>query len=47
MKFHMFIIVLLFVVGLTACGGGGSGNDASGQTGNQIQPGETIINGKA
>ena len=52
MKFHkltvvVFTVFVFAVFLLSACGGGGGGSDASNTPGNQSQPGETIINGKA
>jgi hypothetical protein len=41
----VFTVFVFAVFLLSACGGGGS--DASNTPGNQSQPGETIINGKA
>ena len=48
MKFQKLTVMLFTAFLLTACGGGGGGgNDASSNPGNQSQPGETVINGKA
>jgi hypothetical protein len=48
MKFQKLTVIVFTVLLLTACGGGGGGgSDASSTPGNQSQPGETVINGKA
>lgn len=52
MKFQQALSGLLFVALLTlsACGGGGGGGSdgaPSADPGNQAQPGETVINGRA
>lgn len=47
MKFQKLTAIVFTVLLFTACGGGGGGGDASSNPGNQSQPGETVINGKA
>ena len=49
MKFPKTIILLscLAVLIVAGCGGGGGGNSPANNPGNQSQPGETVINGKA
>ena len=49
MKFQKLTVILIavFLFSLSACGGGGGGGDTPKDPGNQSQPGETVINGKA
>lgn len=48
MKFQKLTIIFITVFLLSACGGGGGGgSDSLKDPGNQSQPGETVINGKA
>jgi hypothetical protein len=51
MKFPKLTVSLIavFLISLSACGGGGGSgsSDTADDPGNQSQPGETVINGKA
>ena len=46
LNLQQLIVLLITIFILSGCGGGGSGG-SSDNPGNQSQPGETVINGKA